>query len=159
MLNDLLVKCLPKDAALTAVFDSCHSGTLLGDVPPIGISSLLSLIPRQTLYITSATVCITRRSPPTHSYVQQGGTRRWPVLRPRANPALGWEAAKVISHLPDFPPTHTFEAFTISSTTVLNGFHPRAPALVSTQFPNPSYPSQATVITRMWCHSGYVQRL
>ena len=100
MLNDLLVKCLPKDTALTAVFNSCHSGTLLGDVPPIGISSLLSLIPRQTLYITSATVCITRRFPPTHSYVQQGGTRQWSVLRPRANPALGWEAAKVISHLP-----------------------------------------------------------
>ena len=61
-LNNWLVKPLPKGSALTAIFDSCTSGTLLGNVPSMHTRCPLSLTPGKTLTITSAITSIGRGS-------------------------------------------------------------------------------------------------
>ena len=54
------MKGLPKGSALTAIFDSCTSGTLLGNVPSIRTRCSLPLIPRKTSVTISATMYIDR---------------------------------------------------------------------------------------------------
>ena len=49
---------LPKGSSLTAIFDSCNSGTLLGNVSCTHICHPLLLISRKTSSITGATMYI-----------------------------------------------------------------------------------------------------
>ena len=51
------MKGLPRGSALTAIFDSCTSGTLLGNVSSTHTTHPLLLIPRKTSSTTSATTC------------------------------------------------------------------------------------------------------
>ena len=55
-LKKWLVKGLPKGSSLTAIFDSCHSGTLLGNVSSTHIHYPLLLMLRKTSTITNATM-------------------------------------------------------------------------------------------------------
>ena len=56
-LRKLLVDPLPKGSALTAIFDSCNSGTLLGNISSTHLCPL-SLTPGKILTIIGATTCI-----------------------------------------------------------------------------------------------------
>ena len=107
-LRKLLVDPLPKGSALTAIFDSCNSGTLLGNIPSTPLCPL-SLTPGKILTIIGATMCIghgsTGESEGAKSFktasvrrhrtsmtayhltpLQLGGTPESLVLRPRADP-------------------------------------------------------------------------
>ena len=91
MLKKWLVAGLPKDSSLTAIFDSCHSGTLLGIVSSKRIPYPLSLMLGKTSTITGATM-----------YTGLGSTRvivEARRLRPRVDsaPLIGRGATKRMS--------------------------------------------------------------
>jgi hypothetical protein len=94
ILHNLLVKRgglwgLPLGSSLTAIFDSCNSGTLLGNASSMHVRHLPLLIPRKTSTIISAT-----------TYIARGSAREGVAAKPSKTTSVSRRRAFTICHCP-----------------------------------------------------------